>query len=126
MAKVTIGIGAALILLGVILYLMSEPKAPTSLIPAYFGLPLVICGAVALKPEYRKHAMHAAAVIGVLGFIMPLGRLIPVMIQGRTPAPAALVGLLTMCVLCGVLVVLCVRSFIQARRDRQSAAAPAP
>ena len=119
MAKVAIGIGAALILLGVITFLMTSAK--TSLIPAYFGLPLAISGAVALKPEYRKHAMHVAAVIGLLGFLLPLGRLIPVLIRGSLPAPAALVGLVTMTVLCGVFVVLCVRSFIDARRHRESA-----
>jgi hypothetical protein len=116
MAKLTIGIGVALIALGVIMFVVTDAK--TSLIPAYFGIPLVICGAVALNDAYRKHAMHVAVVIGLLGFLMPLGRLIPVLVQGRTPAPMALVGLLGMMALSGLFVVLCVRSFIAARRAR--------
>jgi hypothetical protein len=116
MAKLTIGFGVALVALGAIMFAVTGAK--TSLIPAYFGVPLAICGAVALNDAYRKHAMHVAAVIGLLGFLMPLGRLIPVLIQGRTPAPMALAGLLGMMALSGVFVVLCVRSFIAARRAR--------
>ena len=120
MAKLTIGVGAVLVLLGVILFVATGAR--TSLIPAYFGVPLAVCGA--LKPAYRKHAMHAAAVIGVLGFVLPLGRLIPTLAQGRVPATSALVGLVGMSVLCGIFVVLCVRSFIAARRARALPAQP--
>jgi uncharacterized membrane protein HdeD (DUF308 family) len=116
MAKLTIGIGVALVVLGVGAFALTQAK--TSLIPAYFGVPLVVCGAAALNEAYRKHAMHVAVVIGLLGFLMPLGRLIPVLVQGRRPAPMALISLLAMMALCGVFVVLCVRSFIAARRAR--------
>lgn len=122
MAKLTIGVGAVLVLLGVILFVATGAR--TSLIPAYFGVPLAVCGALAMKPAYRKHAMHAAAVIGVLGFLLPLGRLIPTLAQGRVPATSALVGLVGMSVLCGIFVVLCVRSFIAARRARALPAQP--
>ena len=122
MAKLTIGVGAVLVLLGVILFLATDAK--TSLIPAYFGVPLTVCGALAMKPAYRKHAMHAAAVIGLLGFLLPLGRLIPTLAQGRVPAAPAMVGLVGMSILCGVFVILCVRSFIAARRARALPAQP--
>ena len=122
MAKLTIGVGAVLVLLGVILFLATEAK--TSLIPAYFGVPLAVCGALAMKPAYRKHAMHAAAVIGVLGFLLPLGRLIPTLARGRLPASSALVGLVGMSVVCGLFVVVCMRSFIAARRARAQGPQP--
>jgi hypothetical protein len=117
MAKVSIGIGVALVALGVIMFAISGAK--TSLIPAYFGAPLVACGAIALNETYRKHAMHVAVVIGLLGLLMPLGRLVPVLARGQRPAAPALVGMLVMMALCGLFVVLCVRSFIAARRARQ-------
>ena len=114
MAKLTIGIGVALVALGVIMFTVTGAK--TSLIPAYFGIPLIVCGAVALNAAYRKHAMHAAVVIGLLGFLMPLGRLIAVIVRGQMPAPMALASMVTMIAVCGVFVFLCVRSFKVARR----------
>jgi hypothetical protein len=116
MAKLTIGIGVGLIALGVVMFAVTGAK--TSLIPAYFGIPLVVCGAVALNDAYRKHAMHVAVIIGLLGFLMPLGRLIPVLVRGQRPAAMALVSLLAMMALCGMFVFLCVQSFIAARRAR--------
>lgn len=67
MAKITIGFGVALIVLGIIGFL--PHRAPTALIPTYIGAALAICGAIALKPEMRKHAMHAAVILGLIGFL---------------------------------------------------------
>ena len=47
-----------------------EPKyKKTALIPAAFGLALLLCGALALKESRKKHAMHAAAMVGLLGWV---------------------------------------------------------
>ena len=48
---------------------------PTALIPSGVGLVLVVLGAVA-EGRLRKHAMHAAAAVGVLGFLFGAGWLI--------------------------------------------------
>ena len=121
MAKITLAIAAALVLLGVVMFAITGAK--TSLIPAYVGVPLGICGAIAMKAEYRKHAMHVAVVIALIGFLLPLGRLIPVLVQGRIPAATALASLVLMALLCGAHVVLSIRSFIEARRNRGNAIA---
>jgi len=51
---------------------MKEPKkqSMTALIPAALGLVwLLVVVVVIYKPEFRKHAMHFAAVVGVVGVI---------------------------------------------------------
>jgi hypothetical protein len=124
-AKVAIGFGAALILLALVGYFgASGPtdggtttyRSWTALIPAFAGVPLVICGLIALNPAYRKHAMHAAAVFALLGFLAPLGRLLPQLARGNTPRPLVFVSQAGMSILCLVFLILCVRSFIAARR----------
>src|SRR5215467_9296051 len=68
MANVTIGFGLVLAALGVGGYVATGRTSLTALIPLAFGLVLVVCGALARREALRKHAMHAAAVLGLLGF----------------------------------------------------------
>ena len=116
MASTTILFGILLTVLGLAGYFMTGTSSFTALIPAMFGLPLIVLGVVARSESARKHAMHAAALIATLGFV---GALIPLL---RTPAGirsgVALASQLTMVVLTGIFVALCVKSFIDARRAR--------
>ena len=121
MAPVTVVIGVLLVLVGVIPWSMTGAK--TALIPAYVGAALIVLGAVAFKAEARKHAMHFAVMIGLLGFLMALGRLVVTLAKGNTPTRLAGTSLGLMALLTGIFVVLCVRSFIAARRSRTAAAA---
>jgi hypothetical protein len=109
-----------LIILGILGYLAAEPerRSVTALIPAFTGALLMICGVVAMKPSSRMHAMHAAATIGLLGFLFPAGRVVMKAIRGEAPSGLALFSQLGMALLCLAFVLLCVRSFIAARRDR--------
>ncbi len=66
MARTTIGFGIAMIALGLIGYFGSNMVSVTALIPAIFGVLLVVFGAIAQKEHLRKHAMHGAAVVGLL------------------------------------------------------------
>ena len=116
MASTTIVIGTLLVLLGVIPYLMRG--APTALIPAAVGLLLLVLGFLARNERMRKHAMHVAVIVGLLGFLAAAGRLIAALAKGVTPAPLAAFSLGAMAVLTAIFVVLCVRSFINARRQR--------
>lgn len=121
MAKVAIGFGIALIALGLYGYFgVDVGRSPTALIPAFAGALLLICGIVALNPSMRMHAMHGAAMVGVLGVLAPLGRIIPQAIKGTPPAGLSAFTLYTMLVLCLLFVILCVRSFITARKARQA------
>lgn len=91
----------------------------TALIPSVFGLLLLICGTLGLDERMRKHAMHAAAAIGLVGFLAAGGRLgskLSDVLAGNISRPMWFIIL--MAVLCLVYVVLSVFSFIQARRAR--------
>ena len=115
MARTTIVFGVALVVLGIGGYVGTGSTAITALIPAVFGLVLGGLGAVALNEGARKHAMHAAAMLGVVGFLVPLVHLLSV---GRTARPGAVIAQSIMAVLMAAFVGLCVRSFIAARRAR--------
>ncbi|HVK17358.1 MAG TPA: hypothetical protein VM533_10445, partial [Fimbriiglobus sp.] len=77
---------------------------------------LIVVGLVALAaPGARKHAMHLAAVVALLGTV---GGLVPVILRNfRFEEVAVKVGL-GMAVLSAVFLALCVNSFIQARKAR--------
>jgi uncharacterized membrane protein len=116
MASTTIVFGIVLMLLGVVGYAMTRTSM-TALIPSLFGLLLVILGFLARSESLRKHAMHAAAAVALVGCI---GALIPLL---RTPDGArpaiAVFSQIAMVVLTAMFVALCVRSFIAARRARK-------
>jgi hypothetical protein len=121
MANVTIGFGLALAALGLGGYLATGQTSLTALIPLAFGLLLLVCGVLARREPLRKHAMHAAAVLGLLGFLGPL-RVFPQMLAllggGAVPHRAAVLDQLLMLIVCGVFLALCIRSFVAARRAR--------
>jgi hypothetical protein len=94
-----------------------EKLSGTALIPAYVGAVLVVLGLLALKESLLKHAMHLAALVGLLGFFAALGRLV---MTGKVSGVGG-ASLMGMTLLCGVFVALCVNSFIQARRRRRAA-----
>jgi hypothetical protein len=86
----------------------------TALIPAIVGLVLMVLGYAAAASEgMRKHLMHAAVVVALLGLIAAAGRLIPRL--GEFTVSAATLSQIAMGVICLVFVVLAVRSFIAAR-----------
>ena len=118
MISISIICGVLLILIGLIGYVygMSAGAAsPTALIPAAFGLLIAILGAIAAaKPDLRKHLMHVAVLLGLIGFLIPAIRLL--MKIGQLTMSAAVVSQLAMALVCLVFVILAVRSFIAARR----------
>lgn len=109
--------GIILILQGIITYVISEVdnRSFTALIPAIFGALLTICGAIGRKPDLRKHAMHAAAAVALIGALGGFGRAIPALASGGEFG-MAIGSQLAMGILCTIFVILCVRSFIAARR----------
>jgi fucose 4-O-acetylase-like acetyltransferase len=123
MAKITVLFGVLLILLGVASYLLTGHKFPTSLIPVAFGILLVTFGGLAETPETRRRMlfMHIAVTVGLLGFIATAPALVSAvqLFKGKLfPYPAAIEEKAAMSLLLLIYVVLCVRSFIAARRSR--------
>ena len=93
------------------------------IIPAAFGVLLVACGLVGMRESARKHAMHAAAMVGLLGAVATFGKggydLFKLM-NGQDVNPRAMTFVFLMAILCSVFVGLCVKSFIDARKKREA------
>lgn len=109
--------GLLLIVLGIASYTMTGRTSITALIPAFFGAAFVVCALVARKEAARKHAMHAAVALGLIGAIASLVRAVPAVIGGDLSRPAVMAQL-AMAALLAVYVALGVQSFIAARKAR--------
>lgn len=119
MQRFTIIISLLLLALGLVAYFLfasGDERSVTALIPAFFGIPLLVCGLIG-----SKHAMHAAMVFAVLGVVAPLGRLIPVSIKNGFTLDSKSGTMLGMTVLCLILLVFGIRSFIAVRKAAKSA-----
>ena len=78
MAKLTVVFGLLLIGNGIWGYTASESASVTALIPAFVGIALLLCAIGSIvKPALNMHLMHIAALLGLLGCLAALGRLIP-------------------------------------------------
>lgn len=124
MPLISMVFGGLMIVLGLTGWVATGMQHGTALIPGGFGLILVLAGAlVQSKPEWRKHAMHAAALVALLGLggtARSLGK-IPALLAGEAERPAAVAAQSVMAVLCLVFLALCVKSFIDARRTQKPA-----
>jgi hypothetical protein len=118
----TIAIGAALIVLGLGGYVLTGAVSLTALIPAAFGLLLVLAGVLARDDRKRMHAMHAAALIAILGFLGSFRGLLGLgkVFDGTAVRPAAIVAQTIMAVLTLGYIVIALRSFVQARKARRA------
>jgi hypothetical protein len=125
LANMTVRIGAILIFLGLVFFYITGMHAYTSLIATAFGLVLVVFGLLARTSDSKMRMlyMHIAVTVGLLGFLFPAFRVgkvlferyvndLPIM-RMRAVQEEGL-----MAVICLLFVLLCVRSFIAARRSR--------
>ena len=123
MAKVTLVFAVLLVALGLIGFVGTGSQHLTALIPTWFGLALALFGLLAMSPSEsrRKLFMHVNVTIGLLGFIGGTVEAIRGYVHaksaGLAPDAIALASKLTMTGLLLVYVILCVRSFIAARRS---------
>lgn len=107
-----IGIG----LLGYCYGVTTGHASPTALIPAAFGIVMAILGIISKSNEgLRKHLMHAAVLIALVGFAMTAGRLL--MKINELSVGAAFISQLATAIVCLIFVILAVRSFVAARRS---------
>jgi len=126
-AKWAIGIGVALVLLGVIGFLATGMASWTALIPAIPGVLFIALGAIALRgPTARKHAMHVTAALALLVLLgtgrMSLPKLFAWMGGIAPERPAAVISQAITALLCLILLILAIRSFIAARRAQPDSA----
>jgi hypothetical protein len=123
MAKVTLVFALLLVALGLAGYLGTGSIHPTALIPTWIGLALGFFGFLAISPNERRRKlfMHINVTIGLLGFLGGAGKAIQGYLHANTaglePDKIALASQITMAGLMLIYVILCVRSFIAARRS---------
>ena len=119
MPNTAINIGRLLVLVGGFGYAfgyMNGRTSVTALIPAFFGLALMVLGYVARAKEgLRKHVMHVAVLLALLGFLASAGRL--VMKASEINFSAPYIAQILMAVLCLLFVFLGIRSFMAARSN---------
>ncbi len=123
MPKLAIVFGILIALISPVSMVVSGHFAVTAMIPAFFGIVLILCGVIAMKPNLRMHAMHGAALVGLVGTLGGLGMSVPKLLKSEALArPVAVYSQLAMGIIASVFVVLTVKSFIDARRARKLAA----
>jgi hypothetical protein len=121
MPAITFFVAVLLLAVGLGGFVASAAHAPTALIPAILGVLLGVCAAVARNAKARMHAMHAAVLLALLGLLGSLRGVLqlPALLSGQTVArPLAVVAQSLTVVLCLGYLVVAIRSFIQARRQR--------
>ena len=123
MHKLTIVFGVLLLVLGVACYVGTGSSHPTALIPASFGLVLVVLGFLANNDDAKKRMlwMHIAVTVGLLGFLATVPAIFQTIQISRGvdyPRPVAIEEKAGMSLLCLLFVSFCVRSFVNARRAR--------
>jgi uncharacterized membrane protein len=123
MAKVTLVFALLLVALGLAGYLGTGSIHPTALIPTWIGLALGLFGFLAINPNERRRKlfMHINVTIGLLGFlggaIEAVRGYVHAKSAGVEPDQIALASKATLAGLMLIYVILCVRSFIAARRS---------
>lgn len=120
----TFTIGGLVAVTGIVAFLATGASSLTALIPTLLGVLLLVCGVIARKESARKHAIHAALVIALLGIFGTLMNVLQLgdLFAGTAERPAAVIASTVTFALLLVYVVLGVRSFIAARRARRTPA----
>lgn len=122
MAKTTIWLGVALILLGLLGW-VSSSYSQMSLIPTYIGIALAILGGFAVTDNAKRRMlfMHMVVTVELIGFIVTVKSIASYveMMRGRQFAnPAAIEENAATAVVLLFFVLISVRSFITAWRAR--------
>ena len=117
--KLTMFVGVALVLEGLGFYFGTGMTSFTSMIPAFFGIPLIAMSIMATRQPERSHFwMHIAVVFGLLTF---LGGGMGLQGLATGDLSASTVAQLLMLLMGGVYTFACIRSFTHARKAREAA-----
>ena len=111
--------GIFLIVWGIGVTILSDSQSITSLIPAIFGLPIIILSFFAKKfPNRKKLLMHIVVLIGLIIFLGGLD-LIRGLIQGNIFVNLWASSSKFMMIISGlVFTILCIKSFIFNRKNK--------
>ena len=108
MVRFTTALGVALVILGVGAYVLTSAVSITALIPAFVGVPLLACAAVARSARWRRPALAVALAVALLGALGSAMNVIKIgeAIAGTAQRPSAVwVSTIMFVLLVGYLVV---------------------
>lgn len=139
MARIAVVVGAVLGVYGILSYTTGDTKSPTALIPTGFGVAFVVLGFLAANEKARKHAMHLAALVALIGFLggaaMGFPK-IPALVSGSIKenllpekaraAENAARSQIILAIVCLFFFGMSVNSFVQARLARKKASSETP
>jgi hypothetical protein len=117
MAATTRLVGLLLAVIGIVSYVGTGRTSVTALIPAFFGVVFLALAYVARSEAARKHAMHVAMVVALVGIVATATRLLPALTAGQIGRPAVLAQL-AMTLLLAWFLGKGIKSFRDARRAR--------
>ena len=127
MVKTSFIYSVIFILIGVVAWAVTGMEQATAMIPAYFGIIVFILTLIAqYKENLKRHMMHAAmalVLLGLLGSIGGLFRLIGFVFTGAELArPAAVYAQAAFALASIGYLYTGIRSFIEARKNREKSA----
>lgn len=123
MPNLSKAVGILLVMLGALGYVTSDGASWTALIPAFVGIPMFLFGYLGEKENLRKHMMHAAAGLSLLGFlgtVAGIPKTISLVTGGTVERPQAAAVKAAMALICLGYLIFAVKSFIDARRARKA------
>jgi type VI protein secretion system component VasK len=116
MHRWTILFGLLLVAVGMGGYFLGGAENHMALFPAVLGVAMFVCGMVAAQGAMRRLAMRVAALIGMIGFVGPMVTIFNDITNTANTAEVLAKGLTS--ALCLMFVLMCVNSFLEARRAR--------
>lgn len=120
MITLSLTVGVLLLAVGIGGYVLSHMVSPTALIPAAFGVVILMLGLYGRSEGRRRTAMHLAmgiALVGILGSIAGVVPMVKWLAGGGTePLPLAPASKSAMAVLLVIYLAMGIRSFVAARR----------
>jgi len=120
----TLFYGSFLVFLGLASYFLTGRQSITALIPTFFGLVVLPMGLLSVvKPAQKRHFLHVAAalsLLGIAGTFKGLTGFFKMMAGAEVLRPEATLAQAAMCLVSIVYLVLCIRSFVQARILRKA------
>jgi len=122
MPVLTMCFGILLSVLGIAGFVGTGCRAPTALVPASFGVSILLLGVVAARSARRRRlAMHWAMGMALVGAVSAAVRAFPNVSKASTLEGGHLVAFwmqILMVMLCLSFLGCCVRSFVNARKGR--------
>ena len=120
MVGLSLLVGIALIVLGIGGYVLSDMVSPTALIPAAFGVVIMLLGMYGREQTRRRTAMHLAMGVALAGILGSISGVVPFVrwLTGSTPGPLPMApaSKTLMLILLVIYLGMGIRSFVAARR----------